>query len=78
MEVWLLSVNEYMFQLNLTLQDGLEAVRILLLEGINKSATFVNSAKKIEQIGWGIADFKHPFGKYKQTGRGCKDIYRLT
>ncbi|KAE9613927.1 putative aminoacyl-tRNA hydrolase [Lupinus albus] len=34
-------------ELNFTLQHGLEAVRILLLEGFNKSATFVNSAKKI-------------------------------
>ncbi|KAG5030194.1 hypothetical protein AAZX31_05G217800 [Glycine max] len=38
-------------ELNFTLQDGLEAVRILLLEGFDKSATFVNSAKKIEQTG---------------------------
>lgn len=39
------------FQLNFTFQDGLEAVRILLLEGFNKSATFVNSAKPLEQLG---------------------------
>ncbi|CAO2841475.1 unnamed protein product [Amaranthus hypochondriacus] len=38
-------------ELDLTLQVGLEAVRILLLEGINKSATFVNSAKRLEQLG---------------------------
>ncbi|XP_027341334.1 peptidyl-tRNA hydrolase, chloroplastic [Abrus precatorius] len=38
-------------ELNFTLQHGLEAVRILLLEGFDKSATFVNSAKKIEQLG---------------------------
>ncbi|KAE9597570.1 putative aminoacyl-tRNA hydrolase [Lupinus albus] len=38
-------------ELDFTLQHGLEAVRILLLEGFDKSATFVNSAKKIEQIG---------------------------
>ena len=38
-------------ELDFTLQDGLEAMRILLLEGFDKSATFVNSAKKIEQMG---------------------------
>ncbi|XP_050256795.1 peptidyl-tRNA hydrolase, mitochondrial-like [Quercus robur] len=38
-------------ELNFTFQDGLEAVRILLLEGFNKSATFVNSAKPLEQLG---------------------------
>ncbi|KAK7251596.1 hypothetical protein RIF29_34928 [Crotalaria pallida] len=38
-------------ELNFTLQNGLEAVRILLLEGFDKSATFVNTTKKIEQIG---------------------------
>ncbi|KAI4347165.1 hypothetical protein L6164_008001 [Bauhinia variegata] len=36
-------------ELNFTFQRGLEAVRILLLEGFNKSATFVNTAKRIEQ-----------------------------
>ncbi|XP_019446278.1 PREDICTED: peptidyl-tRNA hydrolase, chloroplastic-like isoform X1 [Lupinus angustifolius] len=34
-------------ELNFTLQHGLEAIRILLLEGFDKSATYVNSAKKI-------------------------------
>ncbi|CAL0312453.1 unnamed protein product [Lupinus luteus] len=34
-------------ELNFTLQHGLEAIRILLLEGFNKSATFVNSAKEV-------------------------------
>ncbi|KAJ7978429.1 Peptidyl-tRNA hydrolase chloroplastic [Quillaja saponaria] len=38
-------------ELNFTFQHGVEAVRILLLEGFNKSATFVNSAKTLEQIG---------------------------
>lgn len=38
-------------ELNFTFQRGLEAVRILLLEGFNKSATFVNSAKPLEQLG---------------------------
>ncbi|XP_008244016.1 PREDICTED: peptidyl-tRNA hydrolase, chloroplastic [Prunus mume] len=38
-------------ELNFTFQDGVEAVRILLLEGFNKSATFVNSAKPLEQCG---------------------------
>jgi PTH1 family peptidyl-tRNA hydrolase len=38
-------------ELNFTFQDGLEAVRILVLEGFNKSATFVNSAKPLEQHG---------------------------
>jgi PTH1 family peptidyl-tRNA hydrolase len=32
-------------------QQGIEAVRILLLEGLNKSATFVNSTKSMEQLG---------------------------
>ncbi|KAI4350891.1 hypothetical protein L6164_005297 [Bauhinia variegata] len=36
-------------ELDFTFQYGLEAVRILLLEGLNKSATFVNTAKRIEQ-----------------------------
>ncbi|XP_054787057.1 peptidyl-tRNA hydrolase, chloroplastic [Prosopis cineraria] len=38
-------------ELNFTFHKGVEAVRILLLEGFNKSATFVNTAKKIEQVG---------------------------
>ncbi|KAM2033885.1 hypothetical protein ACFX1T_015701 [Malus domestica] len=38
-------------ELNFTFQDGVEAVRILLLEGFNKSATFVNTAKPLEQCG---------------------------
>ncbi|KAF7813798.1 peptidyl-tRNA hydrolase, chloroplastic [Senna tora] len=38
-------------ELDFTFQKGVEAVRILLLEGFNKSATFVNTAKKIEQLG---------------------------
>ncbi|EEF50632.1 peptidyl-tRNA hydrolase, mitochondrial [Ricinus communis] len=36
-------------ELDFTFQQGLEAIRILLLEGFNKSATFVNSAKSMEQ-----------------------------
>ncbi|KAK2439450.1 aminoacyl-tRNA hydrolase [Trifolium repens] len=38
-------------ELDFTLHRGLEAVRIILLEGFDKGATFVNTAKKIEQIG---------------------------
>ncbi|GAB2289748.1 hypothetical protein Dimus_024055 [Dionaea muscipula] len=38
-------------ELDFTFQNGVEAVRILLLEGFNKSATFVNSAKSLEQLG---------------------------
>ncbi|GMN56670.1 hypothetical protein TIFTF001_025790 [Ficus carica] len=38
-------------ELNFTFQDGIEAVRILLLEGFNKSATFVNTAKPLKQLG---------------------------
>lgn len=38
-------------ELDFTFQNGLEAVRILLLEGFDKSATFVNSAKSLEQLG---------------------------
>ncbi|CAN1243625.1 Peptidyl-tRNA hydrolase, chloroplastic [Linum perenne] len=37
--------------LDATFQQGIEAVRIMLLEGFNKSATFVNSAKSMEQLG---------------------------
>lgn len=37
------------FQLDFTFQNGVEAVRILLLEGFNKSASFVNTAKSLEQ-----------------------------
>ncbi|XP_031104620.1 peptidyl-tRNA hydrolase, mitochondrial-like [Ipomoea triloba] len=37
-------------ELDFTLQNGLEAVRILVLEDFNKSATFVNSAKPLEQF----------------------------
>ena len=47
----LVNTNRKIFQLNFTFQHGLEAVRILLLDGFNKSATYVNSAKHIEQIG---------------------------
>lgn len=51
MVFWVLNADINMFQLNFTFQKGVEAVRILLLEGFNKSATFVNTAKKIEQMG---------------------------
>ncbi|KAL5818010.1 hypothetical protein ACOSQ3_026388 [Xanthoceras sorbifolium] len=37
-------------ELDFTFQHGIEAVRILLLEGFDKSATFVNTAKSIEQL----------------------------
>lgn len=37
-------------ELDFAFQIGLEAVRILLLEGVNKSATFVNSSKPFEQL----------------------------
>lgn len=37
-------------ELDFTLQQGLAAIRILLLEGFNKSATFVNSNKSMEQL----------------------------
>lgn len=50
---WILDFKFWIdvFQLDFTFQQGIEAVRILLLEGFNKSATFVNSAKTIEQLG---------------------------
>ncbi|XP_015882998.2 peptidyl-tRNA hydrolase, mitochondrial [Ziziphus jujuba] len=38
-------------ELNFTFHDGVEALRILLLQGFDKSATFVNSAKPMEQLG---------------------------
>ena len=41
----------FFFQLDFMFQQGIEAVRILLLEGLNKSATFVNSTKSMEQLG---------------------------
>ncbi|VFQ87150.1 unnamed protein product [Cuscuta campestris] len=37
-------------ELDYTLQNGLEAVRILLLGDFNRSATFVNSAKPLQQF----------------------------
>ncbi|KAI8528699.1 hypothetical protein RHMOL_Rhmol12G0168000 [Rhododendron molle] len=37
-------------ELDFAFQNGIEAVRILLLEGFDKSATFVNSAKYLEQL----------------------------
>lgn len=37
-------------ELDFTLQNGLEAIRILLLEGFNKSATYVNSSKSVQQL----------------------------
>lgn len=37
-------------ELGFTFQQGVEAVRILLLEGFNKAATFVNTAKPMEQL----------------------------
>lgn len=37
-------------ELDFTLQQGLAAIRILLLEGFDKSATFVNSNKSMEQL----------------------------
>ncbi|KAK1371969.1 Peptidyl-tRNA hydrolase, chloroplastic [Heracleum sosnowskyi] len=38
-------------ELDFTFQTGIEAMRILLLEGFNKSATFVNSPKTLEHLG---------------------------
>ncbi|KAL6973552.1 peptidyl-tRNA hydrolase [Sarracenia purpurea var. burkii] len=38
-------------ELDFTFQNGVEAIRILLLQGFDKSATFVNSAKYSEQLG---------------------------
>ncbi|KAK9684262.1 hypothetical protein RND81_10G197600 [Saponaria officinalis] len=37
-------------ELDFALQNGVDALRILLLEGFNKSATFVNSAKPLQQL----------------------------
>ncbi|XP_019176960.1 PREDICTED: peptidyl-tRNA hydrolase, mitochondrial-like [Ipomoea nil] len=37
-------------ELDFTLQNGVEAVRILVLEGFDKSATLVNSAKPLQQF----------------------------
>ncbi|KAK4804332.1 hypothetical protein SAY86_004149 [Trapa natans] len=37
-------------ELDFALQRGVEAVRILVLEGFNKSATFVNTTKSMEQL----------------------------
>ncbi|XVE64074.1 hypothetical protein DITRI_Ditri07aG0072000 [Diplodiscus trichospermus] len=38
-------------ELEFTFQHGIEAIRILLIEGFDKSATYVNSAKTMEQLG---------------------------
>lgn len=38
----------FVIQLDFTFQNGLEAIRILLLEGFDKSATFVNSSKSMK------------------------------
>ncbi|OVA05019.1 Peptidyl-tRNA hydrolase [Macleaya cordata] len=38
-------------ELDFTFQNGVEALRILLLEGFEKSATFVNTKKSMEQLG---------------------------
>ncbi|KAF5733983.1 hypothetical protein HS088_TW16G00424 [Tripterygium wilfordii] len=38
-------------ELDFTFERGVEAVRILLLEGFNKAATYVNSDKPVEQLG---------------------------
>ncbi|MBA0690021.1 hypothetical protein Gotri_008981, partial [Gossypium trilobum] len=37
-------------ELEFTFHNGIEAVRILLLEGFDKSATYVNSTKAMEQL----------------------------
>lgn len=37
-------------ELDFTFQNGLEAVRVLVHEGFNRSATFVNSAKTLEHF----------------------------
>ncbi|XP_076884630.1 peptidyl-tRNA hydrolase, mitochondrial-like [Bidens hawaiensis] len=37
-------------ELDFTFQTGIEAIRILLLQGFDKSATFVNSLKPVKQI----------------------------
>lgn len=45
----LLNLTKVSFQLSFSLQKGVEAVRILLFEGFDKSASFVNAAKPLEQ-----------------------------
>lgn len=42
-----------LFQLDFTMQTGLEAVKLLLLDGFDKSATFVNSRKSALKMGNG-------------------------
>jgi hypothetical protein len=37
-------------QLDFALHRGLEAVRIMVLEGFNKSATYVNTAQSSEML----------------------------
>lgn len=48
-----LDSDDYAFtfcQLDFTFQNGLEAVRILVHEGFDRSATFINSAKTLEHF----------------------------
>lgn len=43
--------NQESEELEFTFQKGVEAVRILLSEGFDKSATFANSTKPLDHIG---------------------------
>lgn len=45
------SETKLLLQLNFSFQHGVEALRILLLKGFDKSATFVNSNRPLEQLG---------------------------
>ncbi|KAF3586900.1 hypothetical protein F2Q69_00027003 [Brassica cretica] len=61
-------------ELDYTFQTGLEAIRIMLLEGFNKSATFVNTQKSMQQLRIGRPPGKmdtanyvlRPFNKQEQ------------
>ena len=44
------NASNLLLQLDFTFHRGLEAIRIMALEGFNKSATFVNTAQSSEML----------------------------
>jgi hypothetical protein len=44
------NAGDHFMQLDFAFHRGLEAVRIMVLEGFNKSATYVNTAQSSEML----------------------------
>lgn len=64
-----------LFQLDFTMQTGLEAVKLLLLDGFDKSATFVNSRKSALKMGNGWKNSKQAYFSWQDSTRLYPNFY---